>query len=81
MIFNSFAARFLPVVEMIVLVLHLVGFVAILVTLWVLSPRNDTSVGFGEYNNGGEWPTLGLSLIVGMLSAAIGLFGKLYYMQ
>jgi len=37
--FNTLLARKLPLIEGIVLVLHIFGFFAILITMWVLGPR------------------------------------------
>ena len=74
--FNSFAAKYLPMVEGLILVLHIFGFFAIMIPLWALAPRNDASVVFTQFNNGGQWPTQGLSCMVGLLSAVYGLFGR-----
>lgn len=41
---NTFGAKYLPVFENMILVLHIVGFVAILVPLWVLAPKVRRSV-------------------------------------
>ncbi|MCJ1249806.1 hypothetical protein MMC30_007032 [Trapelia coarctata] len=79
MIFNTFAASRLPVVEAIVLVLHILGFFAILIPLWVLAPRNtglnDSTTVFTQFTNGGEWPTTGVACMVGMLSPIFTILG------
>ena len=61
--------------EGLVLVLHLFGFFAILIPLWVLAPRSDASTVFTEFTNGGNWPTIGLACLVGMLSPVFALLG------
>jgi amino acid transporter len=52
-LFNTFLARRLPLVEGVVLVLHLGGFVAILVPLWVLGERSEAREVFTTFNDGG----------------------------
>ena len=73
--FNTVAAKYLPMVEGLILIVHVFGFFALMIPLWALAPRNDASLVFTEFNNGGEWPTQGISCMVGMLSAVFGLFG------
>lgn len=41
---NTFGAKYLPTFESMILVLHLVGFVAILVPLWVLAPKVRSNI-------------------------------------
>jgi choline transport protein len=69
--FNTWLAKKLPLVEGIVLVIHILGFVAILVPLWVLSPRLDAKTVFTKFNNGGGWNNQFTSFIAGM-AAGIG---------
>src|ERR1700712_5007418 len=38
-VFNTFLARKLPLVEGTVLILHVMGFFAIIIPLWILAPR------------------------------------------
>lgn len=56
-VFNTFLAKHLPLVEGLVLCLHLGGFVAILVPLWVLGPRGNSEQIWTEFSNGGGWPS------------------------
>ncbi|KFY48511.1 hypothetical protein V495_01268 [Pseudogymnoascus sp. VKM F-4514 (FW-929)] len=74
-IFNTYLARKLPLVEGIVLILHICGFFAILIPLWVLAPRSEASAVFGQFENGGEWSSIGLSVLVGMLSPVFSFIG------
>lgn len=41
-LFNTLLARKLPLVEGIVLVLHIFGFFAVFITMWVLGPRSPS---------------------------------------
>jgi len=74
-IFNSFLAKKLPMIEGLVLILHLVGFFAVLIPLWVLSPRLSASDVFGTITNLGGWPTNGVAFMVGLLTPVYTLLG------
>ncbi|KAL1844145.1 hypothetical protein VTK73DRAFT_2654 [Phialemonium thermophilum] len=74
-VFNTFLAKRLPMVEGMVLIVHILGFFAVLVPLWVLAPRGDPHAVFTEFLNLGGWPTTGLSFMVGLLSPVYTLIG------
>lgn len=74
-IFNTYLANRLPLVEGIVLILHICGFFAILVPLWVLAPRNTAEEVFTQFTDGGNWGNIGLSCLVGMLSPIFSFIG------
>lgn len=65
---NVVIPNWLPRFEVFILVFHLAGFIAIVVTLWVMTPNigSNASVWLTSYNGGG-WPTQGLSYCVGFL--------------
>ncbi|RMZ87610.1 hypothetical protein DV736_g5158, partial [Chaetothyriales sp. CBS 134916] len=73
--FNTFLAQRLPMVEGSILVLHIVGFFAIIIPLWVLAPRNSAKMVFTEFQNLGGWSSQGLSFMVGLLSPIYTLLG------
>ena len=73
--FNTFLVKKLPLVEGIVLIIHIFGFFAVLVTLWVLGPRGNASEVFTTFNDYGEWGNDGLSALVGILAVMIPLLG------
>ncbi|KAK8127242.1 hypothetical protein PG984_008350 [Apiospora sp. TS-2023a] len=52
--FNAALARKLPLVEASLLSIHVLGFIAILVVLWVLSPITPAAQVFTSFNNGGD---------------------------
>lgn len=56
-VFNTFLAKHLPLVEGLVLCLHLGGFFAILVPLWVLGPRGESHQIWTQFSNEGGWPS------------------------
>ena len=51
------------------LVLHIIGFLAIIIVLWVLSPRATAKDTFTKFTNDGGWNSIGLALMVGQISA------------
>jgi amino acid transporter len=65
---NVVIPNWLPRFEFLMVVLHLAGFVAILTTLWVMTPTigSAQSVWLTSLNEG-NWPTQGLSYCVGFL--------------
>lgn len=73
--FNTVFASKLPLIEAVVLFLHLCGLFGIIIPLWVLgpiAPAHETLLGFS--NNGG-WSSVGLSSMIGLttpLSVIVG---------
>jgi amino acid transporter len=69
---NIWGAKSLPLLQNILFVVHVFGFFAVIIVLWVLAPRNTASVVFTQFYNGGGWSSIGLSLMVGQISAIYG---------
>lgn len=74
-IFNTVAAKQLPLVEGLVLILHVFGFFAILIPLWVLAPRTSAKEVFTEFSDNGGWGNVGLSCMIGILSPVFTMLG------
>lgn len=74
-IFNTFLAKRLPMVEGLMLTVEIFCFFAVLIPLWTLGPRQDPSVVFTQFVNGGSWNSLAISIFVGSLSAGTSLIG------
>ena len=74
-IFNTFFARKLPLIEGLMLILHVFGFFAILITLWALSPTQPATVVFTEFRNEYGWQTQGLALLVGIIGPIYSIVG------
>ncbi|KAL8978516.1 MAG: hypothetical protein Q9205_005912 [Flavoplaca limonia] len=72
---NTVLAKVLPAIQATILVLHVCGFIAILVPLWVLSPHAPAGRVFTEFNDGGDWRSKGLATLVGILSPFVSLIG------
>ncbi|KAI6837645.1 amino acid transporter [Hortaea werneckii] len=65
---NVVIPAWLPKFEVFILMLHVTGFIAIIATLWAMTPEvgSNASVWLTSLNEGG-WPTQGLSYCVGFL--------------
>ncbi|KAI0478677.1 putative GABA permease [Xylariaceae sp. FL0804] len=71
---NTVASKALAHFEGIILVLHILGFFAILIPLLYLSPHNNASF-FTTFVNEGGWHTQGLSFMVGLPASVFSLIG------
>ena len=72
---NIFGAKQLPLFEGIILFVHVVGFFAILIPLWVVAPKAPASEVFGSFSNFGGWPSVGAACVIGQLTATGSLGG------
>lgn len=73
-LFNIFLARKLPLVEGIMMIVHIGAFVGIITTLWVLSPLGDAHSVFTEFSDPG-WNSLGGSALIGITAGILPLIG------
>lgn len=74
-VFNTFLAKKLPLIEGIVLVVHIFGFFAILVVLWVMGPKGDTHAVFTTFNDYGGWNNNGAATLSGLVAVVLPLLG------
>ncbi|KAJ5512923.1 hypothetical protein N7463_002475 [Penicillium fimorum] len=75
LMFNTFLAQKLPLIEGIILIVHCFGFFGILIPLWVLSPKVPASEVFGSIEDRGGWGNNGLSCMVGLVGPIYALIG------
>jgi choline transport protein len=68
-LFNIFLAKRLPIIESVILVGHVFGFVAIITVLWVMGPISDPHTTFTTFNDGGGWGNKGLSALAGIMAS------------
>ncbi|KAI3390864.1 hypothetical protein diail_8474 [Diaporthe ilicicola] len=76
--FNTVVGSLLPKVEGSFMLLHVLGFFAILIPLVYCAPKATAAEVFGSttgYQNQGMWPTYGVSFMVGTLGAAFSFVG------
>jgi len=74
-IFNTLLAVKLPLIEGVLLVLHICGFFGIAIPLWIMASRGNPHMVLLHFTNNGGWPTTGLSAMIGLstpVSAFIG---------
>ena len=64
---DATARKILPRFEGAILILHIVGYFAVLIPVVVLGPHEDSSVVFSSFLNEGGWPTQGLSFMIGII--------------
>lgn len=72
---NTVISTWLPMFEAMILILHILGFFAIIIPLTVLGPHAPPSQVFQLFINSGDWPTMGLSWFVGLLGNVYAFFG------
>ncbi|KAF2669994.1 amino acid transporter [Microthyrium microscopicum] len=74
-LFNSILASQLPLVQGTMLVIHVVGFFAIIGTLWRMAPIGNADVVLLQFTNAGGWSSTGLSSMIGLLAPIAVLVG------
>ncbi|KAK4890387.1 hypothetical protein LTR27_010915 [Elasticomyces elasticus] len=67
--FNLYFTRRFPLLEGIMLIIHWAAWLAIVVTLWVMSPHGKASEVLFTFTNGGGWSSAGAATLVGVLTA------------
>lgn len=75
-VFNIWGHDFWPKFQSFLVVLHVLAFVAVVVVLWCLAPHRSTKMVFTEFTNAGGWNSMGLSLMVGQISATYSILGS-----
>ncbi|KAF2471005.1 putative amino acid permease [Lindgomyces ingoldianus] len=71
---NTVAIRILPALEGIILILHVLGFLAILIPLVHLAPQSPAQFVFATWSNGSGYDD-GLSWFVGLLTSSVLFIG------
>ena len=75
-VFNTSMAKQLPIIEIVILVIHIVGLFAIIIPLLVMAPeKNSGKVALLDFFNGGNWPTVGLATMIGLLTPLGSMLG------
>ena len=69
---NIWGARSMPIINNFLLIVHVFGFFAVIIVLWTMAPRNSAEKVFTEFTNSGGWSSMGVSLMVGQISAIYG---------
>jgi choline transport protein len=75
-VFNTVISNFLPALEGAILILHVVGFFAILIPVVYLAPEHNTSAEVWQlFMNEGGWPSQGVSFCLGIISTVFIFLG------
>ncbi|KAM0351834.1 hypothetical protein ACHAPU_002347 [Fusarium lateritium] len=72
---NTLVSSVLPKFEGLILILHILGFFAILIPLVTLGPHASASDVFTVFVNNGGWSSQGVSFMVGMMGNAFAFVG------
>lgn len=75
-VLNVYGANLMPLFQNLMLVFHILGFLVIIIVLWILSPRATAKATFTEFTNDGGWNSIGLALMVGQISAIYACISK-----
>jgi amino acid transporter len=70
--FNVYASSWMPRMQNALLFLHFFCWVVVVVVLWAMAPHQPASAVFTQFYNGGGWPTMGVSLMIGQISSIYG---------
>lgn len=68
-VMNTFGAKRLPLLEGLVFILHVVGWFATIIPLWVLAPKATSSQVFSTFSNNGGWASIGAACYIGSVTA------------
>ncbi|KAM0345615.1 hypothetical protein ACHAPU_006268 [Fusarium lateritium] len=74
-VLNIWGHKFLPFTNTASGIIHITGFVAIVIVLGVMAPKNSASFVFAEVTNYSGWESQGVSWLVGLLSAVYPFLG------
>ena len=75
LVVNLLPGNLLPRIEVIILVVHILGFFGIIIPLIYMADHNTKEQVFLSFQNGGGFATQGLSWFVGMTSCAFAFAG------
>ncbi|KAM0237823.1 hypothetical protein ACHAP5_008892 [Fusarium lateritium] len=75
LVLNIWGHRALPFTNTVSGIIHITGFVAIVIVLGVMSPKNSASFVFTEVTSYSGWKSEGVSWLVGLLSAVYPFLG------
>jgi len=70
LVFNVFGSKKLPLIEGVIVILHIAGFFAVLVPLWVMGDRSSSQETFTLFEDNMGWGSVPLSTMVGLTGVA-----------
>jgi len=75
-VINIWGAQIWPKIQNGLMVLHTLGFFVVIIVLWVCAPHQSAKAVFTGFSNEGGWSSMGLSLMVGQITAIFSLLGS-----
>lgn len=72
---NIFANSLMPKVQNAFMIVHVAGFLAVMIVMGVLGEHVDAKTALLTFTNSGGWKTTGLSLMIGQISAVVAMAG------
>ncbi|KAF1844975.1 amino acid transporter [Cucurbitaria berberidis CBS 394.84] len=75
LVFNTFWVKKLPIIEVAILFIHILGFFAVIAVLWATGPIRDVHATFTTFNDYGGWNNTGLATLSGMVTVVLPLLG------
>ena len=75
-IVNIWGATLWPKIQNGLMILHILGFLVVIIVLWVCAPHQSAKSVFTGFTNEGGWSSMGLSVMVGQITAIYALLGK-----
>ena len=76
-IINTVVGGLLPIIESCILVVHVLGFLAILIVMTYMAPQGSAHGVFQSFLNESGWPTQGTSVMVGLIGLVYAFVGML----
>ncbi|EED17336.1 GABA permease, putative [Talaromyces stipitatus ATCC 10500] len=68
-IFNVHASNLMPVLNNLLMILHILSWAVVVIALWALAPHQHAKAVFTQWENLGGWSSMGLSVMIGQISA------------
>ncbi|KAF2121706.1 amino acid/polyamine transporter I [Lophiotrema nucula] len=75
LLFNTFFSKRLPLIEGVIVILHVAGFFAVLIPLWVMADRAPAKDVFGLFQDQMEWGSVPLAVMIGLTGAGSSFVG------
>ena len=74
-VFNTTLAKWLPLIENMLLFVHALGLFAVIIPLLVMGTRNSAKEALLQFNNAGNWSTMGTAVMIGLLTPLGSMMG------
>jgi amino acid transporter len=73
---NTLGAKMLPRMQKLFILPHALGWIAVVIVLWVMAPHASAKDVFTNFSSNGGWEPIGLSLMVGQITPVTALICK-----